>query len=132
MPPEDNYGAFARPDPDKVASVRQIGTASFIKVNASALSSVEAPVLQDRLHQVITSAHEGVRDIVLDLGHVTLVNSMAIGVLVTAHTSADHRGMRLILTGLSESVLTLLEATKMTSIFTVCRSDADLEALLKK
>ncbi|MHC5005215.1 MAG: STAS domain-containing protein [Planctomycetota bacterium] len=127
MTTDPPLGEFTRPAPESVVTMRRIGATLFATVVAPAISSVEAPVVDDRLREVIADAPAGLRHLVLDVRNVAMVNSMALGVLVGVYTSCKHRNIQFILTGLRDNVLDLLVTTKMDSVFTICRTPEELE-----
>ena len=130
MPPDDAYGAFARPDPDTLISFKAYGKMTYATVLVPTISSVEAPVIGEALSQSLAEAPDGFAHLVLDISNVSMVNSMALGVFVSAYTSAMHRGAKFILAGVPDSVLDLLVATKMTSVLRACRNAQELERAL--
>ncbi len=60
-----------------------------------------------------------------------MVNSMALGVFIGVYTTALHRNIRFVLTGVSSTVLDLLETTKMDKVLNICRDAAELDRMLR-
>ena len=73
---------------------------------------------------------EQVPTIILDLSHVPYIDSAGLGSLVGAYVSGLKSGRRIILTGVNERVLNLLEITRMDKLFLIFPSLTDaIEAL---
>lgn len=73
---------------------------------------------------------EQVSTIILDLSHVPYIDSAGLGSLVGAYVSGLKSGRRIILTGVNERILNLLEITRMDKLFLIFPSLTDaIEAL---
>jgi anti-sigma B factor antagonist len=73
---------------------------------------------------------EQVPTIILDLSHVPYIDSAGLGSLVGAYVSGLKSGRRIILTGVNERILNLLEITRMDKLFLIFPSLTDaIEAL---
>jgi anti-anti-sigma factor len=129
MSTDDPYGAFARPSRDSVVTTRTVGNTLFATVHVADVTSTEAPVLGDVVNEAVTGT-DGLRHAVIDLAAVRFLNSMALSTLVTAYTTADGRGVNLILSSVGPALAELLTVTKLTSVLTVCTTPAELEAAL--
>jgi anti-sigma B factor antagonist len=57
--------------------------------------------------------------VIIDLRNVTYVNSTAIGVLVSAHTTYSKRNWRLVLSGVEKTIASIFVITKLTLVFEV-------------
>ncbi len=57
--------------------------------------------------------------LLIDLSKVNYINSTAIGVLVTAHTTYTRKGWQIKLCGLNENVNNVFVITKLTLVFDV-------------
>jgi anti-sigma B factor antagonist len=57
--------------------------------------------------------------VIIDLKGVTYLNSTAIGVLVSAHTTYSKKGWRLVLSGVANSIASIFVVTKLTLVFDV-------------
>ncbi len=64
---------------------------------------------------------------VLDLGRVNHLNSMAIGLLVSAHTNYQKRGGRIVLANVDRRISNVFVVTKLSLVFEV--ADTREEAL---
>ena len=57
--------------------------------------------------------------LLIDLSNVTYVNSTAIGVLVSAHTSYTRKGWHIKLCGMNKNITNIFVITKLTLVFDV-------------
>jgi len=78
--------------------------------------------LRERVKGLIA---EGKRKIVLNMGHVAKIDSMGLGVLVTAYYSASTRGASLRLCNLGRQLKEVLQITKLINVFEVSNTEAD-------
>lgn len=116
----------------------QLAPQAFVEV------SQEGPVALIRPHGKITIAggDEALRkavqgvlrspfpQIALDLSHATTIDSSGVGELVSAFTSAESRGGRLVLSGLPPKVSDILQVTQLITVFkTFASPGAALEDL---
>ena len=67
------------------------------------------------------------KKMVLDLGRVNHLNSMAIGLLVSAHTNYQKRGGRIVLANVDRRISNVFVVTKLSLVFEV--ADTREEAL---
>ena len=80
------------------------------------------------LREAVAEALEaGARNILVDLGGVTTIDSSGIGELVSAYTSVSNRGGKLKLVNLPPKVTDILQITQLISVFEV--HDNENEAL---
>lgn len=70
------------------------------------------------------AAFDAGKHVILDLSPVGYIDSSGLGALLAATRHADMRKVQFILCGLNEDLRTLLELTKMDSVFTLA---ADVE-----
>lgn len=80
--------------------------------------------LRDELHD---QARQGYRNILLNLGDVTYIDSAGLGELTAAYTSAKNRGGELKLMNLTKRVHDLMQITKLYTVLDVY--DAEREAI---
>lgn len=94
----------------------------------SKLDSLLAPDLKSEL---VVMANEGVKHLIMDLSQVQYVDSSGLSALLTAERLWKEKGS-FILTGVnSESVLKLIEISKLEDVFTILPTLDDALALLK-
>jgi anti-sigma B factor antagonist len=63
--------------------------------------------------------------LIIDLSDVTYLNSTAIGVLVSAHTSYSRKGWQIKLCGINKNINNIFVITKLTLVFDVHDSRQD-------
>ena len=68
---------------------------------------------------VLESLLEGERKLIIDLGLVSMLHSPSLANLVTIHITLAKRSSELVLTGLHEKNLRILEITKLDRLFTI-------------
>lgn len=128
---DSSYDAFARPDADDLVTFRRLGPVLFATVTTPAISAVETPVVGEALRAAILEAGPDLRHLVVDLEAVGMINSMALGMLVTTYSTALHRDIAVVLMAVREPVLDLLNLTKLAKLLTICRTAEDLERALR-
>jgi len=67
----------------------------------------------------------GWHDVILDLQHVTYLDSAGIGVLAQLHLSSQHRGSRAVFVNVAGKNRELLRVTKLLTVFEVYDSTGD-------
>jgi anti-sigma B factor antagonist len=90
----------------------------------------ETSALREKVKSLLS---EGKKNIVLNLGNVTLIDSSGLGALVTAYSSAKSGGASLRLCNLGSRSNELLQITKLYTVFEVSDTEADaLRAITKR
>jgi anti-sigma B factor antagonist len=79
----------------------------------------QTDALQERLLPLTTEVHPR---LVLDLSALSFINSLGLGILVTAHVRCRRRGQPMLLVSPTPPVRQMLELTRLTDLFQVCRS----------
>jgi anti-sigma B factor antagonist len=69
--------------------------------------------------------------VIIDLRDVNYMNSTAIGVLVSAHTSYTKRNWRLVLSGVANNIASIFVITKLTLVFEVFETTEEAAKALK-
>ncbi len=78
------------------------------------------------LRQAVAEALEaGARNILVNLGGVSTIDSSGIGELVSAYTTVTNRGGKLKLTNLPPKVTDILQITQLISVFEVYDDEAE-------
>lgn len=89
------------------------------------LGGPEAVDLAAQLRDIVAQGH---RTVVFDLGNVRMMNSSGLGMLVSSLTSLRKAEVTLVLADVPPKVMSLLDMTHLTSVFTICASvDAALQ-----
>ena len=84
--------------------------------------------LRDAIRDLIA---KGQRNILLDLGEVTYIDSSGLGELVSAYTTARNQGASLKLLKLTKKVHDLLQLTKLYTVFDIYDDEASAIASFK-
>jgi anti-anti-sigma factor len=74
------------------------------------------PELRNSMRDIVV---EGVREVVIDLADVRMVDSSGIGLLISAHNSLRKAGGRLAVINASEDLLQLFQTLRMHQHFSV-------------
>ena len=69
--------------------------------------------------------NDGICNIVIDLGGVTFIDSFGVGQLIACYTMVTDQGGRLILCGLSPRISSILQITKLSTVFEVYPNEAE-------
>jgi anti-anti-sigma factor len=72
--------------------------------------------------EIKTLIDEGIKDIVIDLVTVEIVDSMGIGLLISAHNSLTKMGGKMAVINASKDVLSLLKAMRLDQRFSISGS----------
>lgn len=92
------------------------GTIGVIEVKGSLVGGDETDELRRHISDFV---QQGNKKLVIDLSKVTYLNSTAIGVLVSTHTSYSRIGGRLVLCGINKNINNIFVITKLTMVFQV-------------
>jgi anti-anti-sigma factor len=65
---------------------------------------------------------DGVKEITVDLGGVEVIDSIGLGVLIAAHNSLKAIGGKLLVTGVSRDIYSLMVSMRLNQHFTVTAS----------
>jgi len=99
------------------------GGIGLIDVSGSLVGGEETDKLRAAVAGFVERQYER---LIIDLSNVTYLNSTAIGVLVSAHTTYTRRNWQIKLCGISKNVQNIFVITKLTLVFDVqeTRDDA--------
>jgi anti-sigma B factor antagonist len=89
----------------------------------------ETSELREKVKQLLG---EGKKNIVLNLGDVTVIDSSGLGALVAAYTSAKSRGAALRLSNLGARSDELLQVTRLYTIFEISNTQEDAVRAMAK
>jgi anti-sigma B factor antagonist len=110
-------------------STVQSGTIGVIEVKGSLVGGEETDELRSAVADFV---EQGNKKLAIDLSKVTYLNSTAIGVLVSAHTTYSRNGGKVKLCGINKNINNIFVITKLTMVFEVCETRDDAVALLSK
>ena len=104
----------------KIASKNKDGIL-IIECSGRIVFGDETSLLRDTVKQAIPNN----KQIVLNLGEVTYIDSGGLGTLVALHTTARNAGGTIRLANLTKRVGDLLQVTKLLTVFDVHNSEAE-------
>lgn len=101
----------------------QSGKIGVIEVKGSLVGGEETDELRSAVADFV---EQGNKKLIIDLSKVTYMNSTAIGVLVSAHTTYSRNKGQAKLCGINKNINNIFVITKLTMVFDVCdtRDDA--------
>jgi anti-sigma B factor antagonist len=92
------------------------GNVGLIEAKGSLVGGDETVELRQAVAGFLDRGYER---LIIDLSNVTYLNSTAIGVLVSAHTSYSRRGWQVKLCGVNKNITNIFVITKLTLVFDV-------------
>lgn len=102
-------------------NVRNNGPVCIVDVGGKITLGDGSVVVRDTVKNLV---NEGTKNIVLNLGDVTYIDSSGIGELVSAFTTVSNSGGTLKLLNLTKRVQDLLQITKLYTVFQVFNDEA--------
>lgn len=101
--------------------IRQNGSVCIVDVGGKITLGDGSVAVRDSVKKLVA---EGNKNIVLNLGEVTYIDSSGIGELVSAFTTVSNSGGNLKLLNLTKRVQDLLQITKLYTVFEVFNDEA--------
>ncbi len=98
------------------------GGIGLIEVSGSLVGGEETDKLRAAVAGFVDREYQ---KLVIDLSSVTFLNSTAIGVLVSAHTTYSRKGWQVKLCGINKNINNIFVITKLTLVFDVAESRQD-------
>jgi anti-sigma B factor antagonist len=92
------------------------GGIGLIEVSGSLIGGEETDKLRAAVAGFVDREYQ---KLIIDLSDVTYLNSTAIGVLVSAHTSYSRKGWKIKLCGVNKNINNIFVITKLTLVFDV-------------
>ena len=102
-------------------NVRETENAVILEVTGRITLGAPGPSLQDRVRELLDS---GRKNIILDLGGVTFLDSSGLGQLVGSYATAVSRGSEIRLLNLNKRVYDLMQITKLYTVFAIYANEA--------
>jgi anti-sigma B factor antagonist len=96
------------------AKVRKVGEVAIVDLNGKITLGENTGILRDELRSLLS---QGTKNIVLNMGAVSYVDSAGLGELVGAYTTATNQGGALKLLHLQGKMKDLMQITKLHTIF---------------
>jgi anti-anti-sigma factor len=101
-----------------ILSSRHAGKVAVVRLDGRLTLSPALHKLKPRVDTILASNPS--TGLVLDLSAVPDIDSAGVGELLTIHTSATRRGMRVALANVNRRVAEVLEITRLDGIFAIC------------
>jgi len=110
-------------------STRQVDGITILDLSGRITLGEGSVTLRDSIRDVLA---KGSKNILLNLGDVTYIDSSGIGELVSAFTSVRNAGGELKLLNLTKKVHDLLQITKLYTVFDIKDDEAEAIAAFSK
>ncbi len=94
-------------------STKELNNVTVIKMEGSMLGGPEASELNSALHKLIDAKK---KDIVVDLGDVSVMNSSGLGMLIGAVTTMRNAGGNLKIATATEKIAQVFKMTKVNNV----------------
>ncbi len=92
------------------------GDIALLEISGPLLGGEETDALRQAFQDIIDKKHS---NLVVDLGNVRFINSMAIGVFMATYASYVRRGWKIKVCNLSKEVHVIFSVTKMNQVYEV-------------
>ena len=100
-------------------SLERKGDVAVMKLRGAFFGDDETKELENSIRQLQSSDN---KKLIIDLGSVSRINSITMGMLVAAHTNYVKRGGRIILVNLEKQLEDLFTITKLSFLFEIATS----------
>ena len=94
-------------------STKELNNVTVVKMDGSMLGGPEASELNSALHKLLDAKK---KNIVVDLGGVSLMNSSGLGMLIAAVTTMRNAGGDLKIAAATEKIAQIFKMTKMSNV----------------
>ena len=111
------------------AKTRQVGNVDIVDLSGKITLGENTGILRDELRSLLA---QGQKNILLNMGAVSYVDSAGLGELVGAYTTAANQGGTVKLLNLQSKMKDLLQVTKLHTIFPVFEDEASAIASFGK
>jgi anti-sigma B factor antagonist len=109
-------------------SSREVDGVTVLELSGRITLGEGSVQLRDAIRDVIA---KGQRNVLVDLGEVSYIDSSGLGELVSAYTTARNQGAKLKLLKLTKKVHDLLQLTKLYTVFDIYDDEASAIASFK-
>jgi anti-sigma B factor antagonist len=103
-------------------NTRKVDNVAVVDASGRITLGQETQLLRDTIQRLL---EEGQRQVVLNLGDVSFIDSAGIGELVSAFTSARNRGGEMKLLKLTRRVRDVVQITKLYTVFDIRDDEAE-------
>jgi len=94
--------------------IREVGNLTLIDISGKLMGGCDADVFRDLIHELL---ERGRRQVIVNLGEVSWVNSTGVGILITGYTTLRKNNGDLKLLNVSNKIRSVLYVTKLNLIF---------------
>ena len=101
--------------------IRETANAVILEAAGRITLGASGPSLQDEVRELLDRGH---KNIILDLGEVTFLDSSGLGQLVGSYATAVSRGGNIRLLSLNKRVHDLMQITKLYTVFPIFTDEA--------
>jgi anti-sigma B factor antagonist len=95
-------------------SAKEVDGVTVLELTGTVMGGPDAAALNDEIHKLVDKKK---KKIVLDLSSVEMINSSGLGMLIAALTTLRNAGGDLKIAGASSKIESLLNITKLTTVF---------------
>jgi anti-sigma B factor antagonist len=95
-------------------SERESGAVTILDLSGKVTLGDGDTLLKDKLHSLL---HQGKKNVLLNLGDVSYVDSAGLGAIVAAYTTVTREGGALKLSNVTKKLQDLLSITKLLTVF---------------
>lgn len=97
-------------------NIRETANAVILEISGRIVLGASGPSLQQRIRELLDGGH---KNIILDLGAVTFLDSSGLGQLVGSYATAVSHGSEIKLLNLNKKVYDLMQITKLYTVFAI-------------
>ena len=97
-----------------ITNVREVGSVTIVDLSGRITLGEGSGVLRDTVRELLS---KGQKNVLLNLGDVSYIDSSGLGELVSSYTSAAHQGAKVKLIHVQKKVHDLLQITKLYTVF---------------
>src|ERR1700693_546760 len=102
-------------------NTREVDGVAIVDVSGRITLGEGSSVVRDKLRDLVTN---GKKQILLNLGDVSYIDSSGVGELIAGYTTITNQGGTLKLVGLTKRVKDLLQITKLYTVFDIHEDEA--------
>lgn len=103
-------------------SARHVEGVTILEPKGKITIGVGDVALREAVHEALEA---GARNILIDLGSVSTIDSSGIGELVSAYTTVTNRGGKLKLVHLPDKIADILSITQLITVFEVFEDESE-------
>lgn len=101
---------------------RTVGKVKVLDLAGQVTFTQGDTMLKDKIHSLVNQGH---KDIIVNLGNVSYLDSSGLGHLVAAYTTVTNAGGKLKLINLTKKLQTLMTMTKLLTVFDAFDSEQE-------